>query len=67
VLITHELGAVRRICTHAALLDEGRITEAGEVADLVADPGSELGQLIAPLPTVLAAVGCDTNPEEAAA
>lgn len=40
VLITHELAAVRRICTHAALLDHGRIVESGPVAGLVTDPGS---------------------------
>ena len=50
VLITHELAAVRRICTHAALLDYGRIVESGPVAGLVTDPGSQLGTLISPLP-----------------
>lgn len=50
VLITHELAAVRRICTHAALLDHGRIVESGPVAGLVTDPGAQLGTLISPLP-----------------
>ncbi|QGF22996.1 methionine ABC transporter ATP-binding protein [Raineyella fluvialis] len=54
VLITHELAVVRRICTHAALLDHGRITESGPVVDLVTDAGSALGQLVAPIPSGVA-------------
>lgn len=54
VLITHELGVVRRICTHAALLERGAIVEAGPVVDLVTDARSALGQLIAPIPVALA-------------
>ena len=54
VLITHELQVVRRICTHAALLDRGRIVEDGPVVDLVTDARSALGQLIAPIPGTLA-------------
>ncbi|WOP19238.1 methionine ABC transporter ATP-binding protein [Raineyella sp. LH-20] len=50
LLITHELAVVRRICTHAALLEHGRITESGPVVDLVTDASSALGQLISPVP-----------------
>ncbi|MEA5155333.1 methionine ABC transporter ATP-binding protein [Raineyella sp.] len=53
VLITHELSVVRRICTHAALLEHGRISESGPVVDLVTDAGSALGQLISPIPPTL--------------
>ncbi|NKV12641.1 ATP-binding cassette domain-containing protein [Rhodococcus hoagii] len=43
VLITHELGVLRRICTSAARLDDGRIAETGRILDLVGTPGSALG------------------------
>jgi D-methionine transport system ATP-binding protein len=44
LLITHEMEVVKRICDSAAVMHEGRITESGPVADLVARPGSELGR-----------------------
>ncbi|MFD4292775.1 methionine ABC transporter ATP-binding protein [Rhodococcus sp. NPDC058505] len=49
VLITHELGVLRRICTSAARLDDGRIAETGRILDLVAAPGSILGSAIVPV------------------
>ncbi|BCN43663.1 methionine ABC transporter ATP-binding protein [Prescottella equi] len=49
VLITHELGVLRRICTSAARLDDGRIAETGRILDLVGTPGSALGAAIVPV------------------
>lgn len=49
VLITHELGVLRRICTSAARLEDGRVAEAGRILDLVADPDSALGAAILPV------------------
>ncbi|RVW03848.1 methionine ABC transporter ATP-binding protein [Rhodococcus xishaensis] len=49
VLITHELGVLRRICTSAARLADGRIAEAGRILDLVGEPGSVLGDAIVPV------------------
>ena len=48
VLITHELDVVRRICTSAALLEGGRVIDAGRLSDLVADPKSILGDALLP-------------------
>lgn len=49
VLITHELGVLRRICTAAARLEDGRVAETGRILDLVATPGSALGAAIVPV------------------
>ncbi|MGO4200325.1 methionine ABC transporter ATP-binding protein [Rhodococcus sp. TAF43] len=49
VLITHELGVLRRICTSAARLEDGRIAETGRILDLVGTPGSVLGAAIVPV------------------
>lgn len=49
VIITHELGVLRRICTSAARLDDGRIAETGRILDLVGTPGSVLGSAIVPV------------------
>ncbi|NLV79544.1 MAG: methionine ABC transporter ATP-binding protein [Rhodococcus sp.] len=49
VVITHELGVLRRVCTSAARLESGHIVETGRISDLVADPGSMLGAAIVPV------------------
>ncbi|MGC0366031.1 D-methionine transport system ATP-binding protein [Rhodococcus sp. 27YEA15] len=54
VLITHELHVVRRICHRAALIEQGRIVDAGALTDLVADPDSRLGEAILPTGTARA-------------
>nr|WP_205861468.1 ATP-binding cassette domain-containing protein [Planosporangium flavigriseum] len=46
LLITHEMEVVKRICDSAAVMREGRVIEAGRVRDLLARPGSALGQEI---------------------
>ncbi|QEN85139.1 ATP-binding cassette domain-containing protein [Labrys sp. KNU-23] len=48
VLITHELGVVKAICDSAALLNAGRVVEAGPLTTLVADPTSLLGRALLP-------------------
>ncbi|ADO42715.1 Methionine import ATP-binding protein [Ketogulonicigenium vulgare Y25] len=39
-LITHEMHVVRRICNHVAVMENGRIVEAGAVSDIFANPQS---------------------------
>jgi D-methionine transport system ATP-binding protein len=48
MLITHEMDVVRDICDHVTLLRDGRVAESGTVADLVADPASDLGRALVP-------------------
>ncbi|KLL96378.1 methionine ABC transporter ATP-binding protein [Rhodococcus sp. IITR03] len=51
VVITHELGVLRRICSSAARLDAGQVVETGRIVDLVADPESALGHALVPVGT----------------
>lgn len=61
VVITHELGVLRRICSSAARLDAGRVVETGRIVDLVADPESALGHALVPVGTdPSAGSGADT-------
>ena len=51
ILVTHQMGFARRIADHVALLAEGRIVEAGPVAQLFEQPQTErtrdfLGQVL---------------------
>jgi len=48
VLITHESEVVRRICDSAALMANGRIVEQGPLLELVADPNSQLADILLP-------------------
>ncbi|GAA1691312.1 hypothetical protein GCM10009830_43820 [Glycomyces endophyticus] len=43
LLITHELEVITRICHRAAVMEEGRFVEIGNVPELLADPDSRLG------------------------
>ncbi|WP_428770981.1 methionine ABC transporter ATP-binding protein [Treponema sp. HNW] len=38
VMITHQMEVVRDICTHVAVLDEGRVAEYGTVTDIFSRP-----------------------------
>ncbi|MBP2157923.1 D-methionine transport system ATP-binding protein [Asticcacaulis solisilvae] len=50
VLVTHEMDVVRRICDRVAVLDHGRLVEAGPVSQVLFRPQSEAAKaLIAPL------------------
>ncbi|MFT3875252.1 MAG: ATP-binding cassette domain-containing protein [Propioniciclava sp.] len=48
VLITHESEVVRRICDAAALMADGRVVEQGALIDLLADPDSQLADILLP-------------------
>ncbi|MEV6300244.1 ATP-binding cassette domain-containing protein [Actinoplanes sp. NPDC051861] len=57
LLITHEMTVVKRICTSAAVMRDGRFIEAGPVAGLLREPGSELARDLFPLDTAAALPG----------
>ena len=42
VLITHEMGVVKQICSHVAVMEEGRIIERGSTVDVFTDPHEPL-------------------------
>ena len=44
VVITHQMSVVKEICTHVALLDEGRVAESGLVGTVFAAPKSAAGR-----------------------
>ncbi len=48
LLITHQMEVVKKICDHAALLEDGRLVEAGAISDLVADPLRRLSRAFFP-------------------
>jgi D-methionine transport system ATP-binding protein len=54
VLVTHEMDVVRRACDRVAILDHGRIVEAGEVAQVLFEPRTgaarALGRYLLPHP-----------------
>ena len=41
VVITHQMSVVEEICNHVAILDNGRVVEQGEVAQVFAHPQSD--------------------------
>ncbi len=41
VVITHEMAVVREICTHVAVLENGRLEETGAVKDVFCSPKTE--------------------------
>jgi len=49
LLITHEMDVVKRLCDSVALMRDGRFTEHGTVAGLLATPGSTLAGELFPL------------------
>lgn len=55
VLVTHELEVVKDVCTHVAVLHDGKVAESGNVEDVLIRPSSLaakrlLGSLCAPEP-----------------
>ena len=40
VIITHEMSVIERICSHVAVLDDGRIAESGSVEEIFTRPQS---------------------------
>ena len=56
LVITHEMGVVKRICDSVSLLEAGRVVETGTLAEVVGRFGSRLSEaLIGPPPSPLAA------------
>ncbi|MDG4532838.1 ATP-binding cassette domain-containing protein [Streptomyces sp. AV19] len=49
LLITHQMEVVKTICDSAALMKGGRVVESGTVAELLAQPGSELAAELFPV------------------
>jgi len=49
VLITHESEVVRRICDAAALMASGWVVEQGPLLELLADPDSQLADILLPV------------------
>ena len=49
LLITHEMNVVKRICTSAAVMRDGRFVESGPVAELLRRGDSELGRSLFPI------------------
>ncbi|MEU8657770.1 methionine ABC transporter ATP-binding protein [Actinoplanes philippinensis] len=49
LLITHEMSVVKRICTSAAVMRDGRFVESGTITELLRTPGSELARGLFPL------------------
>lgn len=41
VLITHEMGVIKEICDHVAVIDNNHIVEAGTVIEVISTPASE--------------------------
>ncbi len=48
LLITHEMSVVKQICDGVAIMQRGQIVEQGQVADLIAQPGSLLARQFFP-------------------
>ena len=44
MVITHQMSVVKEICTHVAILDEGRVAESGLVGTVFAAPKSAAGR-----------------------
>lgn len=44
IIITHEMKVVEEICSHVAILSEGKIVEAGTVKEVFTKPKSKVGQ-----------------------
>ncbi|GGN81759.1 methionine import ATP-binding protein MetN [Actinoplanes lobatus] len=57
LLITHEMTVVKRICTSAAVMRDGRFTESGAITDLLRRPESELARDLFPLEPVTGTAG----------
>ncbi|MEU4619805.1 ATP-binding cassette domain-containing protein [Actinoplanes sp. NPDC023801] len=66
LLITHEMNVVKRICTSAAVMREGRFVESGRITDLLRQPGSELARGLFPLdPETSPGAGLDAEVRQA--
>ncbi|MEU6130903.1 methionine ABC transporter ATP-binding protein [Saccharopolyspora sp. NPDC047091] len=48
LVVTHDMGVVRRIADDVAVLEGGKLVEHGKVLDLVAEPGSRVSTSLLP-------------------
>ena len=46
VIITHEIGVVRKICNRVAVISSGEVAEYGNVRDVFSNPQSEITKLL---------------------
>ena len=46
IIITHELSVVQAICSHVAVISEGRLAESGAVVDVFGSPRSAVTKLL---------------------
>ena len=46
IIITHKLSVVQAICSHVAVISEGRLAESGAVADVFGSPRSAVTKLL---------------------
>lgn len=44
IVITHEMSVIEAICDRVAIIDQSRIAEEGEVAEIFSEPKSRIGQ-----------------------
>ncbi len=44
VIITHEMSVVEKICDRVAIIDEGKVSEVGNVSDIFTNPKSTAGR-----------------------
>ena len=44
VIITHEMSVVEKICDRVAIIDEGKVSEVGNVSDIFTNPKSRAGR-----------------------
>ena len=46
VIITHEIGVVRKICNRVAVISGGEVAEKGKVKDVFSNPQSEITKVL---------------------
>ncbi|MEG2191714.1 MAG: ATP-binding cassette domain-containing protein [Oscillospiraceae bacterium] len=46
VIITHEIGVVKSICNHVAVINDGKIAEIGSTSEVFSNPQSEITKLL---------------------
>ncbi len=44
IIITHEMSVIEEICSHVAILDGGRVVEAGTVEEIFSNPKTKAGR-----------------------
>ncbi|MCR5656412.1 MAG: ATP-binding cassette domain-containing protein [Butyrivibrio sp.] len=60
IIITHEMSVVEKICDKVAIIDKGKLAEAGDVKEIFTNPKTEVARNL-----VLKGDGKDINPYDA--